>query len=85
MENPDNDDKLGGPDDEVVDNDDSLNTTTEGMTFPVARRRQLEATKKISRSNTLTGAPIIMLEDEDYPRADGFNKTIVRFYLRTII
>lgn len=75
MEDPDNEKR------EEVDNDDSFTTTTEGMTFPVARRRQLEATKKISRSNTLTGAPIIMLEDEDYPQADGFNKTIVRIFI----
>lgn len=70
---------------ESVDNDDSFNTTTEGMTFPVARRHQLEATKKMSRSNTLTAAPIIMLEDEDYPLADGFNKTIVRMTLLPLI
>ncbi len=66
----------------AVDNEDPFNTTSGGMTFPVARRHQLEATKKISRSNTLTSAPIVMLEDEDYPQAGGFNKTIVRIILQ---
>jgi len=63
---------------DAVDNEDSFNTNSGGLTFSVARRHQLEATKKIIRSNTLTGAPIVVLEDEDYPQADGFNQTIVR-------